>query len=42
MFRRLLTRIPDIHATAEPARLKSPMINGIKKLPVAFTRGGAR
>ncbi|MFG1779634.1 cytochrome P450 [Micromonospora sp. NPDC049048] len=39
MFRELLTRIPDIHATGEPARLKSPLINGIKRLPVAFTPG---
>ncbi|WP_028937672.1 cytochrome P450 [Pseudonocardia spinosispora] len=42
MFRELLTRIPDIHATAEPVRLKSSFINGIKHLPVAFTPGGAR
>jgi methyl-branched lipid omega-hydroxylase len=41
MFRELLTRIPDIHATAEPVRLKSAFINGIKRLPVAFTPGGA-
>lgn len=39
MFRELLIRIPDIHATGEPARLKSPLINGIKRLPVAFTPG---
>lgn len=37
MFRELLTRIPDIHATAEPQRLRSMFINGIKRLPVAFT-----
>lgn len=42
MFRELLTRIPDIHATAEPRRLQSMFINGIKSLPVAFTAGGAR
>jgi methyl-branched lipid omega-hydroxylase len=42
MFRELLTRVPDIHATAEPVRLKSAFINGIKRLPVAFTPGGAR
>ena len=42
MFRELLTRIPDIHATAPPTRLKSSFINGIKHLPVAFTAGGAR
>jgi methyl-branched lipid omega-hydroxylase len=39
MFRELLTRVPDIHATAEPERLKSNFINGIKHLPVAFTPG---
>jgi methyl-branched lipid omega-hydroxylase len=42
MFRELLTRIPDIHATAQPRRLRSMFINGIKQLPVAFTPGGAR
>jgi cytochrome P450 len=42
MFRQLLTRVPDIHATAEPVRLRSAFINGIKHLPVAFTAGGAR
>ncbi|HEY2203873.1 MAG TPA: cytochrome P450 [Pseudonocardia sp.] len=42
MFRRLLTRVPDIAATAEPVRLKSSFINGIKHLPVSFTPGGAR
>ncbi|MCW2719464.1 cytochrome P450 [Pseudonocardia sp.] len=42
MFRELLTRIPDIHATAEPKRLQSMFINGIKHLPVAFTPGGVR
>ncbi|NMI00954.1 cytochrome P450 [Pseudonocardia acidicola] len=42
MFRELLTRIPDIHATGEPQRLRSMFINGIKHLPVAFTPGGAR
>ncbi len=46
MFRELLTRIPDIHATAPPRRLQSMFINGIKSMPVAFTpgrsAGGAR
>ncbi len=42
MFRELLTRIPDIHVTAEPRRLQSMFINGIKSLPVAFTAGGSR
>jgi hypothetical protein len=42
MFRQLLIRVPDIHATAEPVRLRSAFINGIKHLPVAFTAGGVR
>ena len=42
MFRELLTRVPDIHATAQPRRLQSMFINGIKQLPVAFTAGGVR
>ncbi|MFC4942663.1 cytochrome P450 [Pseudonocardia sp. GCM10023141] len=42
MFRELLTRVPDIHATAPPQRLRSMFINGVKHLPVAFTPGGAR
>jgi methyl-branched lipid omega-hydroxylase len=42
MFRELLTRVPDIAATAPPQRLTSMFINGIKRLPVAFTPGGAR
>ncbi len=36
MFRELLTRVPDIHATAPPQRLQSMFINGIKHLPVTF------
>jgi cytochrome P450 len=39
MFRELLRRMPDIHATAEPDRLRSNFINGVKHLPVAFTPG---
>ncbi|MEK6442780.1 cytochrome P450 [Pseudonocardia sp. T1-2H] len=42
MFRELLTRIPDIHTTGEPQRLRSMFINGIKHLPVAFTPGGKK
>ena len=34
MFRELLTRAPDVHATAAPRRLQSMFINGIKALPV--------
>jgi cytochrome P450 len=36
-FREVLTRLPDIHATAQPDRLLSGFINGIKHLPVEFT-----
>jgi len=36
MFRELLTRAPQVHATAEPRRLQSMFINGIKELPVAL------
>ena len=36
MFRELLTRAPDVHATAPPRRLQSMFINGIKEMPVAL------
>jgi cholest-4-en-3-one 26-monooxygenase len=39
MFERLLTRMPDIHANGEPARLQSNFISGLKHLPVAFSPG---
>jgi len=41
MFRELFRRVPDIHATAEPDRLRSFFINGVKHLPCAFTPGVA-
>jgi cytochrome P450 len=37
MFRELFHHLPDITATAEPARLRSNFINGIKHLPCAFS-----
>ena len=37
MFRELLKRFPQIHATAEPERLRSNFINGIKHLPCTLT-----
>jgi methyl-branched lipid omega-hydroxylase len=37
MFRELFCRLPDIHATAEPDRLRSNFINGIKHLPCAWS-----
>jgi methyl-branched lipid omega-hydroxylase len=38
MLRELLRRVPDIRATAEPDRLHSAFINGIKRLPCEFAR----
>ena len=35
MFRELFARTPELHATAEPDRLLSNFINGIKHLPCA-------
>ena len=37
MFRQLLGRFPQIRATAEPERLRSNFINGIKHLPCSVT-----
>ena len=37
MWRELFRRMPDIEATAEPARLRSSFINGIKHLPCRWT-----
>ncbi|MEW6271664.1 MAG: cytochrome P450 [Thermodesulfobacteriota bacterium] len=42
MFRELFRRLPDIHTVGAPEQLRSAFINGIKRLPVAFTPGGAR
>jgi len=36
LFRELLTRLPDIHATAPPDRLRSNFINGVKHLPCSW------
>ena len=36
MLRELLRRVPDIRAAAEPDRLLSSFINGIKRLPCEF------
>ena len=41
MYRELLRRVPDIHASSPPERLLSNFINGIKHLPVEFSPGGA-
>jgi cholest-4-en-3-one 26-monooxygenase len=37
MFEELLRRLPDIQLDGSPARLRSNFINGIKRMPVAFT-----
>ena len=37
LFRHLLQRLPDIHATAEPDRLRSSFVNGVKHLQCAYT-----
>lgn len=37
MFRELFQRMPDIHAAAEPERLRSSFINGIKHLEAEWT-----
>jgi cytochrome P450 len=37
MFKELLTRLPDIHASGPPQHLRSLFINGIKHLPAEFT-----
>jgi cholest-4-en-3-one 26-monooxygenase len=39
IFQEILTRMPDMEPTAEPQRLRSNFINGIKHLPVEFTPG---
>ena len=37
MFEELLTRLPDLEITGEPAYLQSNFINGIKRMPASFT-----
>ncbi len=37
VFRQLLRRLPDIHATQSPTPLASSFIHGIKSLPCAYT-----
>ena len=37
MFREMFERLPDLAPTAEPDRLRSNFIDGIKHLPVSFT-----
>lgn len=40
MFRELFKRLPDIHASGDPALLQSTFIHGIKHLPATFTPVG--
>jgi cytochrome P450 len=42
VFRELLRRLPDIEITGPPEMLRSNFIHGIKRMPCAFTPGGAR
>lgn len=42
MLRELYTRIPDLELDGAPEQLRSSFINGIKRMPVVFTPGGAR
>jgi cytochrome P450 len=41
MFRELFRRLPDIQVAAEPDRLQSFFIHGIKRMPCSFTPGGS-
>ncbi|MDO3399300.1 cytochrome P450 [Mycolicibacterium neoaurum] len=41
-FQELHRQVPDLLADAEPDRLLSPFIHGIKRLPVRWTPGAAR
>jgi cytochrome P450 len=41
VFRELLRRLPDLEITGPPERLRSNFIHGIKRMPCAFTPGGA-
>jgi cytochrome P450 len=41
MFREIFRRLPDLQVTAEPDRLASFFIHGIKHMPCEFTPGGA-
>ena len=37
MFNEIFRWLPDLQITGEPARLLSPFINGIKRMPCEFT-----
>jgi cytochrome P450 len=40
IFRELFERLPDLEIRAEPERLLSNFIHGIKRMPCSFTPGG--
>ena len=40
MFEQIVERLPDMELAGSPQRLQSNLINGIKHLPVRFTREG--
>ena len=42
MFRELFQRLPDLQITGPPERLQSNFINGIKRMPCAFTPGSSQ
>jgi cytochrome P450 len=42
LFRSLLRRLPDLEISGPPEMLRSNFIHGIKRMPCAFTPGGAR
>ena len=39
MFREICERLPDLEITGPPDRLRSNFINGIMRMPCAFTPG---
>jgi methyl-branched lipid omega-hydroxylase len=41
VFRELMSRLPDLEITGVPEMLRSNFIHGIKRMPCAFTPGGA-
>ena len=41
VFRELIRRLPDLEITGAPELLRSNFIHGIKRMPCAFTPGGA-
>ena len=40
MFEEIVARLPDVSLAAEPRRLHSNLINGIKEMPIRFTPVG--